>query len=188
MASPAPPTYAIRGISLGGTIPKASFVRRYGMESDYAHKLVEACAEFESEVILSAKPSASRCFGRRVVRKHAWNDREHAPSAAARKRAAFEIALNGVLSQWPPHHAAQHFFKCRGFLFDRKCLFRISAAIGGQFTSQFRAFVQVSRHPHELRHVSRLGHQARPVFAEGFSRLAKFSNGIAARIGRWEHR
>jgi putative colanic acid biosynthesis glycosyltransferase WcaI len=49
-----PATYDIRGISLGGTIPKTNFVRRYRMESDYARQLIDACAEFEPEVILSA--------------------------------------------------------------------------------------------------------------------------------------
>lgn len=49
-----PPSYDIRGISLGGTIPKTNFFRRYRMESDYAGQLVDACAEFRPEVVLSA--------------------------------------------------------------------------------------------------------------------------------------
>lgn len=49
-----PPSYDIRGISLGGTIPKTNFFRRFRMESDYARQLVEVCAEFGPEVVLSA--------------------------------------------------------------------------------------------------------------------------------------
>jgi glycosyltransferase involved in cell wall biosynthesis len=49
-----PPSYAIRGISLGGTIPKTNFYRRFRMESDYARQLVEVCAKFGPEVVLSA--------------------------------------------------------------------------------------------------------------------------------------
>jgi len=48
-----PSHFDIRGISLGGMIPKNSFVRRYRMEAEYARRLEEACSRFDAEVILS---------------------------------------------------------------------------------------------------------------------------------------
>jgi glycosyltransferase involved in cell wall biosynthesis len=49
-----PASFDIRGIGLAQTIPKSSFFRRFRLEADYATKLVEACAAFQPEVILSA--------------------------------------------------------------------------------------------------------------------------------------
>jgi glycosyltransferase involved in cell wall biosynthesis len=49
-----PGGFEIRGIGLSETIPKTSFFRRFKLEADYATKLVDACAAFRPEVILSA--------------------------------------------------------------------------------------------------------------------------------------
>ena len=49
-----PATFDIRDITLSQTIPKASFIKRYRLESDYARQLVAACLPFQPEVVISA--------------------------------------------------------------------------------------------------------------------------------------
>ena len=49
-----PRTFDISGVGLSETIPKTSFFRRFKLESQYAHKLIAVCEQFQPEVILSA--------------------------------------------------------------------------------------------------------------------------------------
>src|SRR4051812_9442557 len=73
-----PRTFDISGISLGETIPKTSFLRRFKLESEYAHRLQAVCEQFQPEVILSANtPSIpeyrlAKWCKRRGVRLISW--------------------------------------------------------------------------------------------------------------------
>src|SRR3954447_13452445 len=49
-----PRTFDISGVGLSETIPKTNFFRRFKLESEYAHKLLAVCEQFQPEVILSA--------------------------------------------------------------------------------------------------------------------------------------
>lgn len=49
-----PRTFDVSGIGLSETIPKTNFLRRFKLESEYAGKLIQACQQFQPEVILSA--------------------------------------------------------------------------------------------------------------------------------------
>ena len=73
-----PRTLDIQGIWLSERIPKASFVRRYRLELNYAGRLVDACRPFRPDVVLSANtPSLAqyrlaRWCRRQGVRLVSW--------------------------------------------------------------------------------------------------------------------
>jgi glycosyltransferase involved in cell wall biosynthesis len=73
-----PRTFDINGIGLSETIPKTSFLRRFKLESEYAHKLIAVSEQFQPDVIISANtPSIpqyrlARWCKQRKVRLVSW--------------------------------------------------------------------------------------------------------------------
>src|SRR5882757_3593191 len=73
-----PRTFDINGVGLSETIPKTNFLRRFKLESQYAHKLVAVCEQFQPDVVISANaPSIpqyrlARWCQRRKVRFVSW--------------------------------------------------------------------------------------------------------------------
>lgn len=66
-----PVGFDCRGIDLSQRIPKASFVRRFRLESQYGAELIRACEGFDAEVILSANtPSIPQFRLAKWCRKH----------------------------------------------------------------------------------------------------------------------
>ncbi len=49
-----PSTFDICGVGLSETIPKTNFFRRFELESEYAHKLLAVCDQFQPAAVLSA--------------------------------------------------------------------------------------------------------------------------------------
>ena len=131
-----PRTFDISGVGLSETIPKTNFFRRFKLESEYAHKLIAVCEQFQPEVILSANtPSipqyrlAKWCKARKV-RLVSW------------VQDIYGLAAYRLLSKKLPlvgHAVGQYFIRLD------KCSARNSAA---------------SRHQRRLqKSVSRLGHR-----------------------------
>ncbi|HEX3601086.1 MAG TPA: glycosyltransferase family 4 protein, partial [Lacipirellulaceae bacterium] len=73
-----PRTFDINGVGLSETIPKTNFFRRFKLESQYAHKLIGVCEQFQPDVVISANaPSIpqyrlARWCQRRKVRLVSW--------------------------------------------------------------------------------------------------------------------
>ncbi len=73
-----PRTFDISAVGLSEMIPKTSFLRRFKLESEYAHRLLTVCDQFQPEVILSANTPSIPAYRlakwcqRRGIRLVSW--------------------------------------------------------------------------------------------------------------------
>ena len=73
-----PRTFDISAVGLSEMIPKTSFLRRFKLESEYAHRLLAVCEQFQPEVVLSANTPSIPAYRlakwcqRRGIRLVSW--------------------------------------------------------------------------------------------------------------------